>query len=442
MAAVAPLVPWSAAAAAPQGVTGKDRLIVRAARPQDLETPVALLDSWITPNDLFFVRSHLYTPEVALGAWRLAVDGEVARSLALTFDDLRRMPQVTLTTTLECAGNGRANFSPPVAGVQWQKGAVGTARWTGVRLADVLNRAGVQPSGRFVLLDGADVPLGAMPDFVRQLPIAKAMDADTLLAIEMNGAPIPIPNGFPVRAIVPGWEGAYSMKWLTGVRVLSQEHDSFWIKTAYRYPTHRVAPGAAVPPEQMAPLTGLAVKSLITSPADGAKTTGAVTVRGMAWAGEANITGVDVSTDGGSTWVPARLGAEQARYTWRQFAVEWHPAVPGPTSSCRARRTTPAACSRSSLSGIRPATCGTRSTRSGWTSMPSEAVRARRFAPVFGAGLVVAVTAAAGPPVADRESPVAARRGRRRYGCRARVSRVPRRRLHRAAASVGRGMGA
>jgi len=329
MAAVAPLAPWSAAAAAAQGVTGKDRLIVRAARPQDLETPVALLDSWITPNDLFFVRSHLYTPEVALGAWRLAVDGEVARPVTLTFDDLRRMPQVTLTATLECAGNGRANFSPPVAGVQWQKGAVGTARWTGVRLADVLTRAGVQPSGRFVLLDGADVPLGAMPDFVRQLPIAKAMDPDTLLAIEMNGAPIPIPNGFPVRAIVPGWEGAYSMKWLTGVRVLSQEHDSFWIKTAYRYPTRRVAPGAAVPPEHMAPVMGLAVKSLITSPGDGAKTAGAVTIRGMAWAGEANITGVDVSTDGGSTWVPARLGTEQARYTWRQFALEWHPAAAG-----------------------------------------------------------------------------------------------------------------
>ena len=111
------------------------------------ETPVALLDSWITPNELFFVQSHLHTPEVAAGAWRLAVNGEVARALALTFDDLRRMPQVTLTATLECAGNGRANFSPPVAGVQWQKGAVGTARWTGVRLADVLTRAGVQAVG-------------------------------------------------------------------------------------------------------------------------------------------------------------------------------------------------------------------------------------------------------------------------------------------------------
>ena len=319
---------WTAQASA-QAPSGKERLIVRAARPQDLETPVALLDTWITPNDRFFVRSHLYTPEIDLRAWRLTVDGEVERPLSLTFDDLRALPQVTMTATLECAGNGRANFTPPVAGVQWQKGAVGTARWTGARLADVLGRAGVKASGRFVLLDGADVPLGAMPDFVRQVPMNKAMDADTLIAYEMNGSPIPVPNGFPVRAMVPGWEGAYSMKWLTGLRVLAEGHDSFWIKTAYRYPTRPVAPGAAVPPEQMAPVAGLAVKSLITSPSEGGKATGVVPIRGLAWAGEANITGVDISTDGGSTWAAARLGDDQARYTWREFTHEWRPSGPG-----------------------------------------------------------------------------------------------------------------
>jgi DMSO/TMAO reductase YedYZ molybdopterin-dependent catalytic subunit len=168
-----------------------------------------------------------------------------------------------------------------------------------------------------------------MPDFVRQVPIDKAMDPGTLLAIEMNGALIPVSNGFPVRAIVPGWEGAYSVKWLTGIHVLTETHDSFWIKTAYRYPTLPVAPGAAVPPEQMAPLMGLAVKSLITSPADGAKTSGVVTIRGLAWSGEANITAVDVSTDRGSTWAPARLGDDRARYTWRQFTYEWRPGELG-----------------------------------------------------------------------------------------------------------------
>ena len=327
--AAGPLIPaWTAQVFA-QAPAGKEGLIVRAARPQDLETPVGLLDTWITPNDRFFVRSHLYTPEIDLKTWRLSVGGEVARPLSLTFDDLRALPQVTMTATLECAGNGRANFTPPVAGVQWQKGAVGTARWTGVRLADVLARAGATASGRFVLLDGADVPLGAMPDFVRQVPMNKAMDPDTLLACEMNGSPIPVPNGFPVRVIVPGWEGAYSMKWLTGLRVIAEEHDNFWIKTAYRYPTRPVAPGAAVPPEQMAPVAGLAVKSLITSPAEGAKTTGVVPIRGVAWAGEANITGVDISTDGGSTWAAARLGDDKARYTWRQFAYQWRPSGPG-----------------------------------------------------------------------------------------------------------------
>jgi DMSO/TMAO reductase YedYZ molybdopterin-dependent catalytic subunit len=328
-AAAGPLIPSWASRVLAQAPAGKERLIIRAARPQDLETPVGLLDTWITPNDRFFVRSHLYTPEVDRNQWRLTVGGEVARPASLTFDDLRQLPQVTIAATLECAGNGRANFTPPVAGVQWQKGAVGTARWTGVRLADVLGRAGVNVAGRFVLLDGADVPLGRMPDFVRQIPIAKAMDPSTLIALEMNGSPIPVPNGYPARAIVPGWEGAYSMKWLTGVRVLAEEHDNFWIKTAYRYPTRPVAPGAAVPPEQMAPVTGLAVKSLITSPADGATAAGVVSIRGVAWAGEANIATVDVSTDGGSTWAAARLGDDHARYCWRQFTYEWRPAAPG-----------------------------------------------------------------------------------------------------------------
>jgi len=163
--------------------------------------------------------------------------------------------------TIECAGNGRSFYSPPVAGVQWQKGAVGTARWTGVRLRDVLARVRAKASARFVLFDGADAPLATIPDFVRQVPIAKALDPDTILAYEMNGAPLPIANGFPLRAIVPGWEGAYSVKWLTHVQVLDREGDSFWIKTAYRYPTRRIAPEAAVAPEDMAPVAGLFVIS-------------------------------------------------------------------------------------------------------------------------------------------------------------------------------------
>ncbi len=308
----------------------KDRLLVRSARPEDLETPVALFDSWITPNELFYVRSHLYTPSVGLDTWHLAVDGEVERPLRLGLDDLRKLPRVSLAVTLECAGNGRAFFDPPVAGVQWERGAVGNARWSGVRLADVLKRAGVKSSARYVWLNGADVPMGTVPDFVRQLPIEKALDADTILADEMNGLPLPVQHGFPLRAMVPGWEGAYSVKWLTHLQVASREHDGFFVQTGYKYPVRRIAPGATVDPKDMTPLTGLAVKSIITSPQEGgALKTGVIPITGFAWTGEAEITGVDVSVDSGSTWTKATLGTDRERHAWRQFRYDWRPTVAG-----------------------------------------------------------------------------------------------------------------
>jgi DMSO/TMAO reductase YedYZ molybdopterin-dependent catalytic subunit len=328
------LAPWPVSAVFAQGrgpaPVRKDRLLVRSARPEDLETPVGLLDSWITSNDLFYVRSHLYTPSVRLNDWTLLVDGEVERPLTLRLDELTQMPRVSLAVTLECAGNGRAFFDPPVAGVQWQKGAVGNAWWTGVRLADVLDRARLRSSARYVWLDGADRPMGAVPDFVRQLPIEKATHADTVLAYEMNGVPLPLPHGFPLRAIVPGWEGAYSVKWLTHLQVSSREHEGFFVQTGYRYPVRGVEPGAAVDAKDMAPLRGLAVKSIITSPQDG----GAVELRpvritGFAWTGEAEIAHVDVSVDSGSTWMRAALGGDRERHAWRQFSCEWRPTAPG-----------------------------------------------------------------------------------------------------------------
>lgn len=308
----------------------KDRLIARSVRPQDLETPAGLLNSWITPNELFYVRSHLYTPSIQPDAWTLVVDGEVDHRLSLRLSDLREMPRVRLAVTLECAGNGRAFFDPPVAGVQWEKGAVGNARWTGVRLADVLKRAGLTASSRYVWLDGADRPMGTVPDFVRQLPVDKAMHPDTIVAYEMNGVPLPLQHGFPLRAIVPGWEGAYSIKWLTHVEVSRREHDGFFVQTGYRYPVRGVAPGATVDPKDMAPLAGLTVKSIITSPQDGnAMRSGTMPISGFAWTGEAEITRVDVSVDRGSTWMRAPLGADRERHAWRQFSYEWRPSAPG-----------------------------------------------------------------------------------------------------------------
>ena len=308
---------------------GKEKLIVRSLRPPDFETPVTLLDSFITPNDLFYVRSHMPVPQVDAATWALKVGGEVNSPLALSLDEIKKLPAVTVTMTLECAGNGRAFFEPALTGIQWEKGAVGTARFTGTRLSEILKKAGVKTTGRNVEMHAADRPLGTMPAFVRQVPMAKAMHADTIIAWDMNGQPIPLPHGSPLRAIIPGWEGAYSVKWLNALNVLAKDSESFWVATGYRYPNRRVAPGAAVDAKDMEPLTGLVVKSLITTPANGAAlAAGKVAVGGFAWAGENDITKVDVSIDNGATWRAARLTGEQARFTWRQFEFEFTAAKP------------------------------------------------------------------------------------------------------------------
>ena len=307
-----------------------DRLIVHSDRPEDVETPAHLLTSWITPNELFYVRSHFYTPSIQESAWRLRIGGDVDRTLDLSLSDLRQMPSATLVVTLECAGNGRALFEPPVAGIPWRKGAVGTARWTGVRLAELLRRAGVKAGSRHIWLDGADRGLGRAPDFIRNVPLEKAMHADTLLAYQMNGEALPVSHGFPLRAIVPGWEGAYSVKWLTDVHVAAREHEGAFVQGGYRYPKRPVTPGAVVAAADTAPLTGLIVKSLITTPAaDAGVQPGRVRIAGFAWSGEDEIDRVDISTDHGRTWTAARLGRDRAPYAWRQFEFEWNAAEPG-----------------------------------------------------------------------------------------------------------------
>ena len=312
-----------AAAGAPLGAqaTAKDRrLIVHSDGPLDFETPPALLDQYLTPVESFYVRSHMASPTIDAAAWRLAIDGEVTTPAEISLDDLRRLPSASVVATLECAGNGRAFFDPPVAGIQWRRGAVGTARWTGVPLSYLLRRAGVRTAAAHVWTSGADRPFGAQPPFVRNLPIAKALDEHTLVAYAMNDRPLPAEHGFPVRLLVPGWEGAYSVKWLSRLTAAPAVSDSFWVANAYRYPVRRVAPGAAVPPDQMAPLTGLVVKSLITRPLDAAVVApGSVQVGGFAWAGEHAIARVDVSMDGGATWTQARLTGPRERFAWRRF---------------------------------------------------------------------------------------------------------------------------
>lgn len=330
--ALAPMLPESvfAQTVIQSAISGKERLIVRSIRPEDLETPVSLLNTWLTPNDLFYVRHHSYAAKVDVNEWKLTVGGEVQNPITLTLDELKSMPKQTVTVTLECAGNGRAFFDPPVAGIQWEKGAVGTARFVGARLADVLKKAGVKPTGQYVAMNGADKPIGKMPDFIRNVPMKKALDADTILAYEMNGEALPILHGFPLRAVLPGWEGAYAVKWLTDIQVIDKEYDGFFVKTAYRYPNRRIAPGEAVTPQDMIPLTGLVVKSFINLPLDGATAPpGKIRMSGFAWAGESNIARVDVSMDNGSSWFPAKLGKERERYAWQSFEYEFNIAQPG-----------------------------------------------------------------------------------------------------------------
>src|SRR5712691_11301876 len=183
----------------------KRDMIVRSARPEDLEMPLSGFTDYITPIEHFFVRTHVYVPTVNLGDWRLKVEGEVATPLTLTMEDLKKLPPAELVSVLECAGNGRRFTQPPVAGLQWGNGAVGNGRWRGVRLAEVLKRAGIKDSAKEILFDGADGPLGTMPDFQRSIPLKKALDSSTILAYEMNGETLPEKHGFPLRVMAPGW---------------------------------------------------------------------------------------------------------------------------------------------------------------------------------------------------------------------------------------------
>jgi len=318
---------------------GKEGMILRSFRFLDLEMPMEFVNSWITPVSHFFVRNHMFEPtSVDAAEWRLNVGGEVEKPLTLSLAELSRMEAHSITDTLECAGNGRGFQKPKVPGVQWQRGAVGTARFTGCRLTAVLERAGVKPAGKHVMFRGLDEVPGKVPSFIRSIPIEKAMDSDTLIATSMNGAPLTKHHGFPARVMVPGWIGAASVKWLTEIKVLEKEFDGNFMKPGYRWPNSPVEPGSSVNPDDTHPLTGLTVKSIIASPADGASLSGgAVHIHGAAWAGEANIVKVEISSDSGVTWKPAQLGGEQAHWAWRLWSYPWKAAKPGEyTIMCRA----------------------------------------------------------------------------------------------------------
>ncbi len=300
-------------------------MIVRSPRPEDLEMPLDGFLDWITPIDHFFVRCHTYTPTVNLAEWSLKIDGKVDSAMTLSLADLKKLPRAEIVSVMECAGNGRSFYEPRVAGTQWAFGSVGNGRWTGVRLRDVLQKAGIQNSAKEILFDGADVPLGKMPDFQRTIPTAKALHPDTLLAYEMNGQTLPVEHGFPLRVIAPGWASDSWVKWLQHIEVLDHEFDGFWMKSAYRHPPRPVAPGTAVSATDMVPVTDLNVKSVIATPTAWTKP-GSLRVQGTAWSNASPVAKVDVSTDGGKTWKPAKLGGRPTQYGWRLWQIDWKPA--------------------------------------------------------------------------------------------------------------------
>jgi sulfite oxidase len=311
----------------PIDIPGEDGMIVRSFRFVDLETPVEYLNSWLTPVPHFYVRNHMQEPsELHAEDWRLSIDGEVDKAFSLTLAELSKIESHSVVNTLECAGNGRSLHRPQVPGIQWGKGAVSTARFSGPRLRDVLQRAGLKPSGKHVMFRGLDEVPGKVPPFIRSIPIQKALDSDTLIATHMNGAPLTKHHGFPARALVPGWIGAASCKWITAIKVLENEFAGNFMNPGYRFPNQPVKPGDAVKPEDTHVLTALNVKSVISSPPDGATVkAGKVSLHGAAWAGEADVAKVEISTDGGTSWNPAALGHDQAHYAWRLWTYEWKP---------------------------------------------------------------------------------------------------------------------
>ena len=306
---------------------GKRGLIQHAFRPPNFETPRAELAAPFTSNDAFFVRYHLaIVPKVDPAQWRLQVGGASAqRPLVLSLGELKRgFELVTLAAVNQCAGNRRGLFSPRVPGVQWGNGAMGNARWRGVRLRDVLRRAGIAADAVEVVFSGADSsPLPATPGFAKSLPVERALDENTLIAFEMNGAPLPHWNGAPARLVVAGWAGTYWVKHLTDVRIEPKPFDGFWMKSAYRIPTG-VFPGPRFVTQETpetTPVTELMVNSLIVSPVPGTRLRRGhpAQLSGKAWDGGSGIERVEVSVDGRQSWHDAALGTDLGRFAWREF---------------------------------------------------------------------------------------------------------------------------
>jgi len=312
----------------------KPGLIVRQQSPLNLEFPFATLSEWIVPSDQFYVRNHFASPEIDAATWRLAVTGAVETPLSLDLDALKALPGTTISAVVECAGNGRVFYEPPREGLQWQNGAVGNASWTGVRLSEVLNRAGLRDDALEVVIVGADKGLAdggkktASPgpiSFARSLPLGKAMSESVLLAWAMNDEPLGVEHGYPLRAVIGGWYGMAWIKWITEIRIVTAPFLGYWqVRDYFGWDRSLGEP-------TIRPLTQMLVKSQIARPVHGGTVTVGTPTRifGAAWAGEAGIREVLVSVDNGANWEQARLIGPATPFGWRLFEYEWIPQAEG-----------------------------------------------------------------------------------------------------------------
>ena len=319
-------IPSAAAAALAAGP--RRRLIQMNGYAADAECPLELLADYRTPNDIFFVRHHWIPKMPDPAQWKLRVDGDVSSPLDLTLEEIRRMPAASAICVLQCAGNGRGLYRPAVPGVQWRYGAVGNARWTGVRVKEVLDRAGLQGTARHLHTYGSDDPPGKVPPFHRSVEIEKVLQ-DGILAYEMNGVPLPPLHGAPLRLVVPGWAGDHWMKWLVRLSASAQPQTGFYMDVAYRYPKQPGAPGVAFKPEEMSPVTELPVKSNITDFPSRAKAGRAAILRGFALSGAPDISRVELSEDAGASWRDAELSPEHDPFAWRRWSYRWTPREKG-----------------------------------------------------------------------------------------------------------------
>ena len=317
----------------------KGEMILQRSRPPLLETPFSVFDKGVfTPNDRFFVRWHWSQIPTAIDvdAFRLKVRGAVTREIAMSIADLLKMPRVEIAAVNQCSGNSRGLFQPRVPGGQWRHGAMGNAKWTGVRLRDVLDRAGVRAGAVAVRFGGLDRPVVADgPDFLKSLSLDHARSDEVIIAFAMNGAPLPLLNGFPLRLVVPGWFSTYWIKMLDDIELLTAPDDNYWMAKAYRIPATagaNVMPGAKG--FETVPIGAMAPRSWITSHADGgrAKAGAPIALRGIAMGGDRGVARVDVSADGGARWTPAELGPDAGRYSFRRFEATLGVRPPGATT--------------------------------------------------------------------------------------------------------------